>query len=260
MKYTLLTITFIIILSCKKNETIVELPACNLLKATVEGSLKDSLVFKYDKNNKLNEVLRYQSTCSKKWTFSYPKANQLVISYLPDCPDTFQDFFPLIVDYNSAGKIIEMKKNPSNGSIFTVQYTGDNISSLTRKIQNSSEVRYFEYIGNNVSQSYRLLNGNYKAIDYEGLKYDNMKTNISKEYMVLKLYTSTFIKDGMFDYLSENNVLNYKRYLGSITPVSTVESIIQYNSSQFPIKIISKVADAGGASYSTTGYYQYSCK
>lgn len=259
MKYIIIFILFITAISCKKNEINEKTPVCNLTKATPEDSPADSIVYKYNENNKLSELINYGYNCGIKWVFTYPKPNQLVITYQPDCPDIFQDFFPVIIDFNANGQIIEMKKNPSNELTFSPSYSGDNIASLLRKSQGSISETRFEYVNNNVSKVYRILAGNTTVVDYEGLKYDNMKTLYTKEYKAFRLYASTFIRDGMFDYLSQNNVLNYNRYLGSGPPVDKVERTIEYNSNQYPTKIVSNISSRY-VSYSTSSNYQYSCK
>ncbi|MFD2519970.1 hypothetical protein [Emticicia soli] len=259
MKYIIIFILIITFISCKKNEINEKTPVCKLTKATAEDSPADSIVYKYNENNKLSELINYGYNCGIKWFFTYPKPNQLVITYQPGCPDIFQDFFPVVIDFNATGQIIEMKKNPSNGLTFSPSYSGDNIVSLLRKSQEHTSETRFEYVGNNVSKAYRVLAGNTTVVDYEGLKYDNMKTLYTKEYIAFRLYTSTFIFDGMFDYLSQNNVLSYNRYLGSGPPVDKVERTIEYNSNQYPTKIISKISSRY-VSYSTTGNYLYSCQ
>lgn len=259
MKYIIIFILFITVISCKKNEINERTPVCNLTKATAEDSPADSIVYKYNENNKLSELINYRYNCGIKWIFTYPKPNQLVITYQPGCPDIFQDFFPVVIDFNDTGQIIEMKKNPSNGLTFSPTYSGDNIVSLLRKSQGYTSETRFEYVGNNVSKAYRVLAGNTTIVDYEGLKYDKMKTLYTKEYKAFRLYASTFNLDGMFDYLSQNNVLSYNRYLGSGPPVDKVERTIEYNSNQYPTKIISNVSSRY-VSYSTTGNYQYSCR
>lgn len=259
MKYIIIFILFITAVSCKKNEIDEKTPVCNLTKAIPEDSPADSIVYKYNENNKLSELINYGYNCGIKWVFTYPKSNQLVITYQPDCPDIFQDFFPVIIDFNPTGQIIEMKKNPSNGLTFSPSYSGDNIVSLLRKSQGSISETRFEYVNNNVSKVYRILAGNTTVVDYEGLKYDNMKTLYTKEYKAFRLYASTFIRDGMFDYLSQNNVLSYNRYLGSGPPVDKVERTIEYNSNQYPTKIVSNITSRY-VSYSTSSNYQYSCQ
>ncbi|GAB3503642.1 hypothetical protein GCM10027442_04820 [Emticicia fontis] len=259
MKFIIVLTLFIAIISCKKNEVNEKTPVCNITKAIPPDSPADSIVYKYNSANKLSEFINYGYNCGIKWIFTYPKPNQLVISYEAKCPDNFQEFFPVVIDFDDAGHIIEMKKNPSNGLIFSPSYSGDNIVSLLRKSQGYTSETHFDYVGNNVSKVYTILGGNTTVVYYEGLKYDNMKTHYTKEYIALRLYSSTFINGGTFEYLSQNNVLSYNRYLGIGPSVDKVESTFEYNSNKYPTKITSKITTNSG-SYTTSGNYQYSCR
>lgn len=260
IKYILIFTVFITAVSCSKNEISEEINGCNIAKSTSESSTNDSLVFKYNHNNKLSELTSFKAKCGAKWVFTYPTPNQMVITYQTQCLDNIQDFYPLIVDFDPDGKVIEMKKTPSNGYTISLAYSGNNIVSLFQKSVGFACETRFEYIGNNVSKAYTFLDENRKVLNYEGLKYDNMKTLYTKEYTLFRLYASTFINDGMYDYLSQNNVISYNRYLGAAPPVDKVERTMQYNSHQYPTKIISRITTSYGDLLTSTGNYQYACK
>src|SRR6218665_1979072 len=142
LKFIIIFTLFITAVSCKKNEISEKTPICNLTKITIEGSA-DSTVFRYNKDNKLSEIINYRAKCGAKWFFTYPKVNQLVITYQTECPDFIQDFYPVVIDFNDAGQVVEMKKTPSNGVTFSLAYSGDNIVSFLRKSQGTISETHF---------------------------------------------------------------------------------------------------------------------
>ena len=264
-------ISSIFFVSCNTNEEISDKPACLLINSN-NSYYGSTYNYVYDEKNRLISFLVSYKDCSLKYTLEYSGLNEVKLDYEGDCQGIIKGYFPAIFELNKEGKPVKIKiDNAASDTKIESEliYAGNQLKRfhtdffVNKKFNRMTEFE-IEYAGKNVSKVTKKATKTEDAVVFEGLKYDEMKEYEPLDKKIISLHSKIYTNGTGFDFLSENNPLEYIVRYGVADEPITYKFKYTYNEKGYPLSTSTNMDFKGSGLvkdyYSPPTIFEYLCK